>query len=520
MDNCYGTRQECDMAVKIHEYFTHYKHETLALLTFVQVVSGVAASLAALAAWEWFGEPLNALLTGIGALIATNILTTFALFKITSAPLRILTQAIAHVSKDPVVTPPPHINAKRHDASGLKALVQTVYELAVTASPENTEGTPQPAAMLKHLIDTMPCGVIAMGKGGDVLYANKLAPVRPKSDGGFDIELIFEQNDTLATWLADCQANKVRDTHLWLRVASKLPGEDGRRIFDIAGHYQKASPNGVEVTLIAFDRTQIYGADQDDMDFIALAAHELRGPLTVIRGYLDVFNQELSQDLNTEKKELLDRLLVSTERLSGYVNNILNVSRYDRHQFKLHLGQESLPNIMNAILPDLQLRASTQRRTLTSSIPPDLPAIAADPGSLGEVITNLTDNAIKYSHIGGQIIISAAPKEDSIEVTVQDFGIGMPAPVVGSLFSKFYRSHKSRQSVGGTGLGLFICKAIIEAHGGSIWVRSLEGKGSTFGFTVPTYASVADKLKSGDNQNQDITQRSEGWIKNHAMYRR
>jgi two-component system phosphate regulon sensor histidine kinase PhoR/two-component system sensor histidine kinase VicK len=92
--------------------------------------------------------------------------------------------------------------------------------------------------------------------------------------------------------------------------------------------------------------------------------------------------------------------------------------------------------------------------------------------------------------------------------------------VVGGLFSKFYRSHRSRQTVGGTGLGLYICKAIVDAHGGSIWVRSTEGQGSTFGFTVPIYSTVAAKLAAGDNQSKDIVQRPEGWIKNHAMYRR
>lgn len=177
-------------------------------------------------------------------------------------------------------------------------------------------------------------------------------------------------------------------------------------------------------------------------------------------------------------------------------------------------------SMLKDLAPDLGLRARTQRRKLIFRIPQGLPAIAADRSSLGEVITNLIDNAIKYSHINGEVLVTAAPKDgDLIEITVQDQGIGMPESVVGGLFGKFYRSHRSRQTVGGTGLGLYICKAIVEAHGGSIWVRSKEGEGSTFGFTVPTYASVAARLQAG-GQNQDITQRPEGWIKNHAMYRR
>lgn len=176
--------------------------------------------------------------------------------------------------------------------------------------------------------------------------------------------------------------------------------------------------------------------------------------------------------------------------------------------------------MLKSLAPDLGLRARTQHRSLMFRVPQGLPPIAADRSSLGEVITNLIDNAIKYSHENGEIIITAMPKDtDFIEITVQDKGIGMPESVVGGLFSKFYRSHRSRQTVGGTGLGLYICKAIVDAHGGSIWVRSKEGEGSTFGFTVPTFASAKARIESGE-QTKDIVQRPEGWIKNHAMYRR
>ena len=255
------------------------------------------------------------------------------------------------------------------------------------------------------------------------------------------------------------------------------------------------------------------------MDFIALAAHELRGPITVIRGYLELLGQDL-QGITPDQQQLLDRLQVSSERLSGYINNILNVSRYDRNHLKLHLQEERAYDIIASLVPDLALRAKTQNRKLTFHVPDTLPTIAADRSSLSEVISNLIDNAIKYSKEGGEVIVSAAVKEGFVEMTVQDFGIGMPESVVGNLFNKFYRSHRSRQTVSGTGLGLYICKAIVESHGGSIWVRSVEGEGTTFGFTVPIYSTVADKLTAGDNGNEKIIDTKEGWIKNHAMFRR
>jgi len=155
---------------------------------------------------------------------------------------------------------------------------------------------------------------------------------------------------------------------------------------------------------------------------------------------------------------------------------------------------------------------------LSVNIPDGLPTIAGDPASLSEVFGNLIDNAIKYSNEGGAINVTAASKGDMVEIAIEDHGIGMPASVIGNLFQKFYRSHRSRETVAGTGIGLYISKAIIESHGGNISVRSEDGRGSVFTVVLPTYASVAAKLKSGDN-NLGMIDQGGGWIKNHAMYR-
>ena len=510
------------MAIKVHEFFSHYYHKTTVIFVTLQVCGALLAGGLAWLAWHSLGfGPAPTFIVGMLVVVVTNIMVALFMLHIASDPLRVLSQAVAHVSNDPVVTPPPDINNSHYEHSGLKGVVQAIYELAVAAPSSPASDSPMASADFYHsLTDGLPCGIIAMDASGKIIYANPAAPVAvaPTSVGDSTISLIFEQNDDLAKWLADCQANKVRDDHLWLRVADKVPGEESRRIFDIMGHYQKNAKAGIEVLLVAFDRTAAYAPDQDDMDFIALAAHELRGPITVIRGYLDVLNQELGDKLDSDQRVLLERLQVSAERLSGYINNILNVSRYDRNRFTMHLQEVSMMDMLKSLVPDLALRARTQRRQLTFHIPQNLPTIAADHTSLSEVIINLIDNAIKYSHEDGEIAIGAARKEGFVEITVTDHGIGMPESVVGNLFNKFYRSHRSREAVGGTGLGLYICKAIVEGHGGSIWVRSKEGQGTVFGFTLPVYATVAQKLANGDNK--DIVQRTEGWIKNHAMYRR
>jgi signal transduction histidine kinase len=291
---------------------------------------------------------------------------------------------------------------------------------------------------------------------------------------------------------------------------------NNQHIFDVYASFEKGSPYETVLTLV--DMTDRYKEDEDNLNFIAFAAHELRGPITVIRGYLDVLQDELNDILEDDQRELFYRLSVSASRLSGYVNNILNTSRYDQRHLTLSLQPENIATIYAVIADDMSLRASSQNRLLAIDIPNSLPAIAADRASLSEVISNLIDNAIKYSNEGGTVTISATLHGDFVDISVTDQGIGMGADVVKHLFRKFYRSHRSRETVAGSGIGLYISKAIVESHGGTISVRSTEGAGSTFTVSIPTYASIADKLVNG-NGNQEIISQGKGWIKNHSIYR-
>jgi len=139
--------------------------------------------------------------------------------------------------------------------------------------------------------------------------------------------------------------------------------------------------------------------------------------------------------------------------------------------------------------------------------------------SIREVVSNLIDNAIKYSGESKTISITTKMNaEGLIETSVQDFGLGISSSILPNLFTKFYRDHRNRAQIGGTGLGLFLAKTIVAAHGGSIWVRSKENEGSTFTFTLVPYSQLTEDMKkSGD---KDITRSAHGWIKNHSLYRR
>lgn len=480
------------------------------------------------------------MVASVGILAAEAILGTvssIAIYKLASQPIKDLLAAVVHVSGEPTATTPPNPNDKRFEQSGFKDVLQTIYQLASSSSDSDKEPvamlssapattatttaptfTAKPATtMLETALNETSCGFVVMNHERKITFSNKAAPLSVDSNGVSSLSLIFNGQETLDAWLDECDRNAVHAERTWSRIPNKLPEEEDRRFFDIVASYDKGAESEVVLTLI--DRTSVYEVGEQELDFIAFAAHELRGPITVIRGYLDVLEDELKDMLQDDQHELFRRLTVSANRLSGYINNILNTSRYDRRHLKVRLTETTVASVYDTIRDDMNLRAGAQNRMLAVNIPADLPTIAGDPASLSEVFGNLIDNAIKYSNEGGAINVTATPKGDRVEISIEDHGIGMPASVVGNLFQKFYRSHRSRETVAGTGIGLYISKAIVESHGGTISVRSEDGRGSTFTVSLPTFQSVADKLKAGDNSNEGLIGQGAGWIKNHSMYR-
>jgi signal transduction histidine kinase len=213
------------------------------------------------------------------------------------------------------------------------------------------------------------------------------------------------------------------------------------------------------------------------------------------------------------------KMRAQAEQLTGFVNNILNVARVDDDQLELKLEEGNWPDILKKSINSLSLQAKVRGITLHCRIATDLPTVGVDRLSVQEVINNLVDNAIKYSGTSKVININTAlTKDGMVETTVEDFGLGISSSIIPNLFTKFYRDHRNRAQIGGTGLGLYLSKAIINAHGGNLWVRSKEGQGSTFGFTLVPYAKMAEEMKhSGD---KEIARSAHGWIKNHSLYRR
>mgnify|MGYP001124612829 CR=1 FL=1 len=437
-------------------------------------------------------------------------------------PIDSLSQAISYASNNSRVGVQPNEEKATIARELVHALSMEVYNLA-SLSPSNAE-TNSPTVKNRQFIDLLGVPIIGLDSDQKITTINSsacdyFAVSKEQAVGSsvYDVlKLSFQSDESLDDWIATSKDTSVTATHTWDRVRHTI-NQDISKQFDLVASFSSHSASGVETTLALYDRTDRYNRDDQEISFVALAVHELRTPLTVMRGYIEVFEDELGPQLDPEMTEFMHKMHASAQQLAAFVSNILNVARVEENQLVLKLRAEELSTVLTSAVADLELRASVHGKHIELSIAEDIPTIAADRISLHEIINNLVDNAIKYSGKSDKIIVSASMNSDGlVETSVQDFGIGIPSSVIGELFQKFHRSHKSKVQVGGTGLGLYLCKALVRAHGGNIWVRSKEGEGAIFSFTLIPY----DQLSPEEVASEDgIIRGAHGWIKNHSLYR-
>jgi signal transduction histidine kinase len=239
------------------------------------------------------------------------------------------------------------------------------------------------------------------------------------------------------------------------------------------------------------DVTRETEAERMRVALTATVSHELRSPLTAITGYTDTLLHDGPWDEQTQR-EFLEVVALSASRLASLVDNLLDAATLEAGALRLQREPVRVERIAERVLAHRRLLAGTC--TLHLETRPGLPLADADPLRVEQVLANLVDNAIKYSPHGGPILVrlDATPAHE-VSVSVADQGLGIPAEHVQHLFERFYRVDTSGRSVKGVGLGLFICRSLVESHGGQIWVDSQPGLGSTFVFTLPPIADVPEE---------------------------
>jgi two-component system, OmpR family, phosphate regulon sensor histidine kinase PhoR len=222
-------------------------------------------------------------------------------------------------------------------------------------------------------------------------------------------------------------------------------------------------------------------------EFIATVSHELRTPLAAIYGSAQTLLREDIELDEAGQKRLLDVITQESERLSRIADDILFANKLDSGQFVLGHKTIDLRALAHEVVDEMRACfASRGNISIELSVPETLESLAGDPDKLRQVLINLIDNAVKYSPGGGRIEVAVQPREGGIRISVRDQGIGIASLEQRRIFGKFYRVDPSlSRGVGGTGLGLYICRELVRRMGGRLWVSSEEGKGSTFVVDLP-----------------------------------
>ncbi len=376
-----------------------------------------------------------------------------------------------------------------------KTINQTANDRDIAISEKNRFDE-----ILSSVID----GIIALDFNKNIIFLNKSAQ---NLTGYSNTEVYGKPVNQLIHFFSDtedilpktyCQGN--------FNQGVKLIGKDGKqtKINLIATQVGGPVQTNLNCILILHDLSQEEELEQMKLDFVSMASHELKTPLTSIIGYLSVFLEENKSQLPKDGSDLLDKAFIAAQQLQTLIQNLLNVNKIEREQ--LSVSPESvdyLPILLKAI-EDLKNQAAQKNISLNLTSPTQtLPKVMADPIRLGEVVTNLVSNAINYTNPGGRVEVSTAISPAEVKTTVSDTGVGIPPEAIPHLFGKFFRvSNQLQKASKGTGLGLYITKSIIEKLHGKIWVESEVGKGSSFFYTLP----IAPQNSSFQNEDKFVAQ--------------
>jgi two-component system phosphate regulon sensor histidine kinase PhoR len=269
-------------------------------------------------------------------------------------------------------------------------------------------------------------------------------------------------------------------------------GMSPERIFQMqASPLSQASERSPGLVLVFHDITDLRRLEQTRKDFVANVSHELRTPLTAIKGYVEALQDDANADPD-QRDRFLEIIRAHADRVNLILTDLLLLSKIESGQIPLKREPVALAGLIDRTAGLLRHLIEQKRHTLNVAIPENLPPILGDEERLGQVFSNLLDNAIKYTPDHGTITVTAEVVWEMIEVRVEDTGIGIPPKDLPRIFERFYRVDKARsRELGGTGLGLAIVKHLVEGHGGSVSVESLPGRGTQFLVRLPMTPSPA-----------------------------
>ncbi|HEX9840870.1 MAG TPA: ATP-binding protein, partial [Anaerolineales bacterium] len=313
--------------------------------------------------------------------------------------------------------------------------------------------------------------------------SNRLILANPAAGHVFGVTVRRGERPDLQRVVQVQELNELLQASSIERRSAEISMPDGRTYLAMASA-MTADGRMVGRVCILRDVTQLKEIDTLKSDFVATVSHDLRSPLTLMRGYATML--EMSGSLNDQQKNYARMIVHGVDNMAKLVSNLLDLGRID---FGVGLQVESSPvlDVLERVTGSLQLQAKQRKISLGVEIPKDLPhAIEADQALLHQALYNLVENALKYTPENGEVTIHLQTSPSALTFAIQDSGIGIPKNDMPRLFEKFYRgTNREALAERGTGLGLAIVKSIAERHRGKVWVESELGKGSIFYLEVP-----------------------------------
>jgi two-component system, NtrC family, sensor histidine kinase KinB len=352
------------------------------------------------------------------------------------------------------------------------------------------------------LIESMSEGLIAVDEAGKVVLLNKVAAQlfglnREEATGKLIITLakIYDQNNHS---LPDEQhpasitlksGQPVSDVFVYKTQAKKI-------LLSISSNPVILDNKVAGAIVVLRDVTKEKEIDRMKTEFISLASHQLRTPLSAIKWFAEMLVNGDAGKLTDEQLDFAKNISDSTERMIDLVNSLLNISRIESGRIIVDPKPTDLQELVTGIINDLKAKTEDKQQSLIVSVHKELGKINLDPHLIGQVYMNFLTNAIKYTPKGGEISVFISRKDDQVVSQITDNGYGIPKAQQDRLFQKFFRAENiAKIETDGTGLGLYLVKAIIESSGGKVWFESEEDKGTTFWFSLPI---TGMKAKEGE----------------------
>ncbi|MCY4525157.1 MAG: ATP-binding protein, partial [Anaerolineaceae bacterium] len=350
-------------------------------------------------------------------------------------------------------------------------------------------------AFVAHSAD----GVMILDAERQVLQLN---PALAGMTGWSEAESLGRQEEEVLVWSTVSPGNlhelmdggwpgPSQDGAIPLYVEGDILRRDGQEL-SIAITYAPLHGEGGQLANIfanVRDITHFRRAQELQNTFVSGVSHELKTPVALIKGYAGTLRREDADWGMAELREGLEVIEDEADRLTGLIDNLLEASRLQAQKMQLDLGPVDLVGLATRVVKRFQMQGTGHDFRL--AFPEGFPVISADEARLRRVMDNLLGNAVKYAPQGGQIEVGGQAAVDAVTLFVRDEGIGISPEEQDRIFSRFYRVNNALgQRTQGTGLGLYLARAIVEAHGGSIGVDSRPGKGATFHFTLPREARV------------------------------